>query len=234
MREERLVGGKGTPVVRLAPEPGVPVRGGVVMVSEVSGIDAVLRDYAGRLVERGFVVAMPDLWWRAGGPPPLGTREEISAAVARLVDPEALSDVAVARKLLGAPGRAFVLGFCVGGLYARMAACAMMGFSGAVEFYGRIVYPTIGPAKPVQPLDLLPGLGCPIQCHFGTDDPIAPPEHVAELEGRLRGRPLATQVFRYPGCGHAFLNPGRPGWNPEAAALAWARAVNFLEMLADG
>jgi carboxymethylenebutenolidase len=113
-----------------------------------------------------------------------------------------------------------------------MAACTVPGFAGAVEFYGRIVYAAITPNKPAQPLDLLLGLSCPLQCHFGEADPVCPPEHVDALERRLAGAPRAAQVHRYPGCGHAFLNPTRPTWNPEAAELAWARALHFLDHLA--
>jgi carboxymethylenebutenolidase len=218
----------GTPVERLAP---VAPRAGVVLVSEVGGIDPVLRDYAARLVAEGWFVAMPDLWWRTGRPT-LGTSERVAAAVAALADHEALADIAAARSVLPPGLPTFVLGFCVGGLYARMAGCALVGLAGVVEFYGRIVYPTITATKPVQPLDLLPGLGCPIQCHFGSEDPVAPQAHVDELERRLATRPRASQVFRYPGCTHAFMNPERPGWDPAAARLAWQRAVNFIEHFA--
>lgn len=223
----RTVGGGTRVEVLDAPNP----RGGVVLIGEVSGVDAVLRGYARRLVDEGYTVAMPDLWWRRGRPPLCGP-EAVSAAVAQLVDSEALIDVGAARTCLPAGRPVFVMGFCVGGLYARLAACTQVGLAGAVEFYGRVVYPAVSAAKPAQPLDFLPGLGCPIQCHYGVDDPICPPAHVDELERRLALRPHPFQVCRYPGCGHAFLNPERPGWQPEAAATAWGRARTFLDQLA--
>lgn len=207
-------------------------RGGVVLIPEVFGVDEVLREWAGRLADVGYVVALPDLWWRQGGPPPLGTPDEIAAAVASLADFDALADVAAARDALPCGLPRFVMGFCVGGLYARMSACVVPGFRGAVEFYGRIVYPTITPRKPAQPLDLLLGLSCPLQCHYGEEDPVAPLEHVSRLEERLAGLPHFASVFTYPGCGHAFLNRTRPTWNPAAARTAWARAVSFLDHLA--
>ncbi|MFZ5482099.1 MAG: dienelactone hydrolase family protein [Myxococcota bacterium] len=211
--------------------PATHPRGGVVLVSEVWGVNDDLRAWAGRLADAGFDVAMPDLWWRTGRPP-LGSPEQIREAVAGLADYPALADVATARDRLDATRPRFVMGFCMGGLYARMAACALPGLAGAVEFYGRIVYPTITPQKPAQPLDLLPGLSCPLQCHFGDADPVAPPEHVDQLEQRLAVAPRAAQVLRYPGCGHAFMNRGGPHWSPDAAELAFARACHFLGHLA--
>lgn len=228
--EDRLVDVGGQRVRVFEPEAA---RAGVVLVGEAGGVDDALLDYARQLAAREFTVAIPDLWWRRGGAPPARTAAEATAAAAELSDPEALRDIAAARGLVLGAGRTFVVGFSVGGVYARLAACAMLGFAGAVEFYGRIVYPTISARKPMQPLDLLPGLGCPLQCHFGDLDPVAPPAHVEALEARLRQRPVPTQLFHYPDCGHGFMNPARPGWDPAAATLAWARATTFLDMLAE-
>jgi carboxymethylenebutenolidase len=217
----------GLPVHRVS--DAVDARAGVVFVPEVWGVDDALRGWARRLAEEGFAVAMPDLWWRYGGSPPLATPAEVGAAVARLDDGNALRDVAAAANVLPPGLPRVVMGFCVGGLYARLASAAVPGFVAAVEFYGRIVYPTLTPEKPAQPLDLLPGRACPLLCHFGELDPVAPPNHVDELERRLSGQLAAAQVFRYPQVGHAFMNPSRPGWNEAAAERAWQRTLRFLD-----
>jgi len=203
-------------------------RGGVVLLSAATGVDAPLLDVAQRLAGAGYAVVLPDLWWRSPIPP--GPRD-LAAAVAAVRDPDALQDVRAARTVLAPYGKVFVVGFCLGGLYARMAACSVPGLAGAVEFYGQLVYPCISAAKPVQPLDLLPGLSCPFQGHYGEDDALTPPGHVDELERRLASRTQPTQVFRYPGCGHGFVSPASPDYRPRPAATAWARAVNFLGQL---
>lgn len=230
METSRVVGIRGTPVQTVRVEGP---RAGVVLVSEVFGIDRPLRGYAERLAGEGYDVAMPELWWRRGGPPSLATAEEVADAVGTLSDGQALADVAAARDVLAPERPRFVLGFCVGGLYARMAACALTGFTGAVEFYGRIVYSRITPAKPAQPLDLLPGLSCPLLSHFGEEDPVAPMHNVADLERRLAAQEQPWQVFTYPGCGHGFMNPERPAWDGEAAEVAWDRTLAFLDNLAE-
>ncbi len=216
----------GMPVHRLG-EGGE--RGGVVLISEVWGVDEALLGWARRLVEDDFTVAVPDLWWRHGGVPALGSSAEVSAAVGRLDDGTTLRDVAAALALLPRDRPRVAMGFCVGGLYARLASAALPGLAAAVEFYGRIVYPTLSAEKPAQPLDLLPGRACPLLCHFGELDPIAPPHHVDELERRLAGQALPGRVFRYPGVGHGFMNATRPGWDAAASELAWQRTQRFLD-----
>lgn len=202
-----------------------------MLVSEIWGVEAPLRAYAERLVEGGYDVALPDLWWRDGGPPSFDGPDAVHAAVGRIGDFEALADVGVARDALRADLPRFVVGFCIGGLIARNAACTVPGIAGAVEFYGRIRYGALSPKKPAQPLDLVPGLACPLLCHFGDTDPVAPIEDVRELERRLAGLPVTALVHVYPGCAHAFMNPTKPGWNAESAATAWGRTVAFLDHL---
>lgn len=199
---------------------------GIVMLPEIFGIHAGVIDYAERLAcEHRVLVIDP---WAGRTPPNLETSDATAAAVATIDDGRMMRDVAAAKLHLGNV-RAAVVGFCLGGLYARMASTVVPGFSAAVEFYGRIVYSTLSEQKPIQPLDLLFGRTCPLMCHFGTVDPIAPLSHIEELETRLASQDSPARVFRYSGCGHAFMNAYRPNWNAEAAHLAWSRTERFLD-----
>lgn len=199
---------------------------GVVLVPEIFGVDAGVLAYA-RQLSSEYRVLVIDPWARHPAPS-LATSDEISAAVADIDDGVMMRDVAAAKATFG-PAPVAVLGFCLGGLYARMASAVVPGFVGAVEFYGRIVYPTLSEKKPIQPLDLLFGRSCPLLAHFGTLDPIAPLAHIDGLEARLANQAAAARVYRYPGCGHGFMNAQRPGWNAEAAQLAWSRTERFLD-----
>ena len=199
-----LVAPSGLRARRTAPDAP---RGGVLLVpdhveAEPGEVDAAVA----RLVAAGFVVVVPELGWRGGE---------------CLSDPDAIADLRAARDLLP-PGRRFVVGLGQGGLYARLAACAVLGLAGAVSFGGRVSYPGVSAQRPMQPLDLLPGLGCPLQCHFDQADDDTPAGHVDELERRLSGTSQPWQVFRYP-------LPARRG---DTARTAWGRVSSFLLHLA--
>ncbi len=223
-----LVAGSGMPTARY--DAAAP-RGGVVLLGspgswgggraprnappEALELDAAVR----LLVSAGFTVVVPDLGWRARG------RE--GEAADGPSDPEAIADVSAARVLLPEGRPRFVVGVGEGGLHARLAACAVLGLDGAVGFGGRIWYSGVSAQRPIQPLDLLPGLGCALQCHFAEDDPASPPAHVDELERRLANVSRPWQLFRYGVRGGAAA-----GWSGGAAASAWGRARSFLLHLA--
>ncbi|MDP2306608.1 MAG: dienelactone hydrolase family protein [Pseudomonadota bacterium] len=201
---ERIVAPSGFRATRTIPPAA---RGGVVLVVDD---DASVAPILQPLVSLGFVVVVPDLAWRHG---PAG-----------LSDPEVIQDLVAARNLLPAGAR-FVVGTASGGLYARVAACAVLGLAGAVSFGGRISYAGVNARHPIQPMDLLPGLSCPLQCHFEADDPAAPAAHVDELERRLAGTSQPWQVFRY--------GPRSDAHAAEAETrTAWGRASSFLLHLA--
>jgi dienelactone hydrolase len=170
------------------------------------------REGAAMLQAAGFTVIRPDLAWQPPGAPG-----------GELADAVVIARASAARGLLPANLARFLVGVGEGGLYARLAACALIGFDGAVSMGGRIAYSGVSPARPIQPMDLLPGLGCALQCHFADDDEETPPAQIDELERRLcvSGRPW--QVLRHP--------PGE-SWRDGGEAAAWARARAFLLHLA--
>ena len=160
------------------------------------------------LVERGFRVAVPEVYWRERPP----------------TDPEALGDFGAAREALG--GGVFFVGFGVGGLWSRLAACSFARTLGAVDLGGALAFPRIDEVHPTQPLDLLPGLRTGLQVHVAGDDPAVDPVHVAELERRLVLLNHPNQVLVYPGV--------RSMEDERVKRQGWARACAFLGHLAAG
>jgi len=216
---ERHVARSGTPVARYG--GAAPPVGGVVLVEPdgLSGGEPPEASPACRtLVNAGFLVVVPDLAWRFVGGGPAADAADL------FTDPEVIADIGAARLLLPETAPRFVVGEGAGGLYARLAGCAQRGFDGVVGFGGRTWYSGVSAAHPIQPLDLLPGLACPLQCHFDDDDPAATPAQVDELERRLANGTRPWQVFRY--------GAGGVGWRGTARATAWSRARAFLLHLA--
>jgi carboxymethylenebutenolidase len=212
-----------------APQPGV------VLVHDVWGLAEHPRDLARRLAAEGFAVLAIDLYRKTGRP----QLADVSAAlrwIRELSDPVVLDTLQEGIGWLAAhpavSGRKVgVLGFCMGGQYALLSACACRGLSACVSCYGMVRYEAgLDPAKkPRQPLDALADLTCSVLGLYGEQDHLIPVSDVRALEAALAASALPCDVRLYPGAGHAFLNDTRPEmYRPEAARDAWPRLVSFL------
>lgn len=198
---------------------------GLVLIQEIFGLDDYLRSVAADLAELGYVVAVPELFWRTA-PGWSSTHDEAGVAasmqVASAFDPElGLSDVleAVAhlRSMPEVTGVG-VFGFCLGGSLAYAAAASGTP-DVAVSFYGSTV--------PSQ-LAELPKITCPIQFHFGGQDPYIPRSDVRLVEEAVASHPGA-EIHVQEEAGHAFHNNVAPMFhNPAAAARAWDLTTAFL------
>jgi dienelactone hydrolase len=73
--------------------------------------------------------------------------------------------------------------------------------------------------------------GLPVQLHIADPDEYQSQAEVAAWEQAMTGAGAAVQLFRYPGAGHFFTDPGTPDRDDAAAALAWQRSLEFLGRL---
>jgi carboxymethylenebutenolidase len=221
----------------VVPEGG-PHRG-VVLIHDVWGVSDHTRDLARRLAGDGFAVLAIDLYRRA----PPRKIENPGAFMRALSDPEVLADVRAAVAFLAdhpacAGHGVGVTGFCMGGMYALLAACEAGGAGACVAWYGLLSHEHgilhdpdgLDPArKPRQPLDAVRELARPLLCFFGDADEFVPQEDVERLRERLTRGAVPAEVEVFPGCGHAFANDTRPeAFRPEATRVAWARMLAFL------
>lgn len=199
---------------------------GLVLVQEIFGLDDYLRSVAADLAAAGYVVAVPELFWRTA-PGWSSTHDEAgvaaSMAVAGSFDPalglsDVLATVAHLRSLPSVTGGVGVLGFCLGGSLA-FAAAAEGDPDVAVSFYGSTVAASIAELSRVT---------CPIQFHFGGQDPYIPRSDVAVVEAAVATHPGA-EIHVQEEAGHAFHNNVAPMFHhPEAAARAWDLTTEFL------
>ncbi len=204
---------------------------GVVMIHDVWGLSDHTRDLAGRLAAEGFAVLAVDLYRRKGS---FEIRDP-GAWIRGLSDAVVLADVQGAADFLAqgpASGRGVgVTGFCMGGMYAFLAACGCEGLAAAVPFYGMLSFagPLLEGKQGRAPLEAVGDLRCPLLAFFGEEDAYIPLAEVERLEERLQGVQMASEVVVYPGAGHAFMNDTRPdAHRPEVAVDAWGRCVAFL------
>jgi carboxymethylenebutenolidase len=216
--------------------------GGVVVLHDVWGLSEHYRHIARRLANERFVTLAVDLYAKMDAT----TIQDPGRWMRNLSDADVLATVESAVQYLrwhpnvGNRGVA-VVGFCMGGMYALLAAAGIRGVAAAAPFYGILSYahgllydergldPT---KKPREPLAAARDVACPLLGFFGADDPYVPLSDIREFERRL-GRP-EQEIVVYEHAGHAFMNDTRPEmYRPEAARDSWARLVEFLHRHCD-
>ncbi len=216
-----LIGVRGRTVAFVAmPHVTEPVPA-VVVVHEWWGLNAQIRAVAMRLAALGYVAIVPDLYRGKVADDP-----EMAHTLARgLPDERALADLDAATAWLVGSGRVGkngvgILGFCLGGRFAELAALQSKRIAACVMFYGQ---PETNPKK-------LGPLRAPLLAHFGAEDQGIGADQVEALKaGLAKAGKKRTEVYVYAGAGHAFMNETRPSYRPDAAKLAWDRTTAFLE-----
>jgi carboxymethylenebutenolidase len=188
---------------------------GVVVIQEWWGLNDQIRGVAQRLADAGYRALVPDLY---RGKVTVEAAEA-SHLMRGLNFPDAAGqDVRGAvRHLEGRGGPAGVLGFCMGGALAILAAVLVPEVDAVVSWYGVPPLEVIHPAK----------IKAPVQGHVALQDAFFPPAQFDELERRLRAAGVPHEFHRYQ-AKHAFGNEHNPEHDPEATGLAWERSLRFL------
>lgn len=169
----------------------------------------------------GFVGLAPNIFHAL--PDSARTPEEMRKALADHTDFDVLEDIQVGADYLR--GQAYVkaagmgiLGFCYGGRMAMLFAARSREVDAVVPFH---------PGKVTQ--EEISRLKSPVQVHCGTADRNVSVAAIRELEKMLRAQETPVEVHLYEGADHGFLAYTRPYYQPEAAKLAWARSIQFLQ-----
>ena len=200
----------------LAAAPARP-RGAVVVIQEIFGINAYMRAVTDGFAAAGYTAIAPSLFDRVRRGIQLGygdaERQEGAGYMKQLVTETTMKDVAAAVAVVRNSGRVGTVGYCFGGALSYLAAC-QLPVACAVVYYGRAA----------SHLDQTPR--CPVLYHFGTADQSIPTSDVEKI--RAAARPDAV-IYTYEGAGHGFSCDQRSSYNPEAAALARSRTLEFLE-----
>lgn len=203
--------------------PQGEVKGGLVIVQEIFGVNSHVRSVVDGYAAEGYVAIAPSIFDRIEPGIQLSYSDADMAKAMELygkLDPKtAILDIAAAfEQVQNEGGGAGVLGFCYGGFMAWLSATRgqTAGFSPkcAVGYYPG----GIGKVAEEQPT-------CPVMLHFGAED-----SHIGvdQIEAVRTAHP-EVQVFVYPGAAHAFNRDVDPkSFNHEAAQLARGRTIAFL------
>ena len=124
-----------------------------------------------------------------------------------------LRDTQAAIDEVKSAGPVAILGFCMGGTIAFLAATRLDGLYASVGYYGgRIV--AFADEKP----------RCPTQLHFGEKDQSIP---MADVETVKQKRP-DCDIHVYQDAGHGFHCDERGSYHQPSSAVAWERTLAWL------
>jgi carboxymethylenebutenolidase len=123
-----------------------------------------------------------------------------------------MKDIAAAAAVVRNSGRTATVGYCWGGTLSYLAA-GQLPLSCAVVYYGKVA----------AYLEQKPR--CPVLFHFGAEDHSIPAADVAATRAATS---VPSLVNLYEGAGHGFNCDQRQSYNPQAAALARTRTLEFL------
>jgi carboxymethylenebutenolidase len=154
---------------------------GILLITAIFGTDDEMKELADAWAADGFVVSVPDIFWRVL-PGPTADREVAFDRYGKFDVEQGMLDIEdLIHDLKARPecnGKVGILGFCFGGRYAHLAA-ARLGVDAAGAYHG---------TKIGEHLDETPNVTCPVSFHFGEMDPAVPME-VHSLPRRLTCTP---------------------------------------------
>lgn len=201
--------------------PEQPSGVGVIVLQEWWGLVPHIKSVADRFAAVGFTALAPDLFKGETTTSP----DEAGRLFMALNIEQTAKDLEVAiNTLLNHPSVTYrkigVVGFCMGGQLALLAATLSNQIGAVVDFYG--VHPNVKPD--------FSKLSAPVLGIFGEQDDFVPPEVVHQLETAIQQAGGTIEPHIYPNASHAFFNDTRPEvYNSTAAADAWNRTLNFLQ-----
>lgn len=202
------------------PETDLPhgkIRGGVIVIQEIFGVNIHIRDVCDRLATEGYAALAPAIFDRLEPGFESGySPEEIAharAVIPRFDFDTCMRDVAAAQAELAQYGKVGITGFCLGGTIAFLAATRLPGIAAASGYYGRLIQNFAGEVP-----------ACPVQLHYGALDTGIPAENYEDVRAR---RP-EVDLFVYAGADHGFNCDRRPSFEANAAKLAWGRMMEMF------
>jgi len=195
---------------------GTP-RGGLVIVQEIFGVNAHIRRVCDGFAADGYVALAPALFDRVQPGYETGYGQE-DIERGRNVrqklgwDPMVTDTRAAVEALEKTARKVGVVGYCMGGSMAWLAATRIPGIAAAVGYYGGAV---------AEFADESPR--CPVLLHFGETDASIPREHW----DRIREAQPTIPMHIYP-AGHGFNCDARGSYHEPSARLARERTLEFL------
>jgi carboxymethylenebutenolidase len=213
----------------------------VILFMDAPAIRPALFDMGERLAQGGYLVLVPDLFWRAGPYDPL------NLAAARAGDPEAVAVFQRLRASTGVDqqmtdtkacldwlseqprakaGRVGVTGYCMGGGIALRAAGTFPDrIEAAASFHGG----NMATDDERSPHILAPNIRARVLVAGADQDSGFDPAQKDRLAAALKAAGVEAEVSIWEGCRHGWVPTDMPVYNPEGAERHWRELFKLFD-----
>ncbi|MBX6389839.1 MAG: dienelactone hydrolase family protein [Frankia sp.] len=213
----------------------------VIMYADAGGVRPVSREMAAQLASHGYLVALPNVFYRAGEFAPFDMRTVFGDEKerARLYEvmktagvPAVMRDTgALLAALAEVPGaradRVGTIGYCMGGRLSFAAAGAFPDVvAAAASFHGGRLAVEDDPDSPHHQAGRVRA-----RLYFGVadNDNTCTPEDQARLAATLDQAGVDYRMELFEGKLHGFAVPDLPVHDEEAAKRHWDRALELFD-----
>jgi carboxymethylenebutenolidase len=191
----------------------------IIVIQEIFGVNSHIRSVADDYAKQGYHAIAPALFDRAQPNVELNYNSDDGKrgmGMAGQIGMDAMmKDVAASIKYARQQWPSLkvgIVGFCLGGSLAWLAATRLTP-DAAVGYYGGRIAQSASESP-----------RCPVMLHFGAKDAHIGPDHVATI----RAAHPEIPVFVYEAAGHGFNCDQRKDYEPESAGLARERTRDFF------
>ncbi|MFB0875586.1 MULTISPECIES: dienelactone hydrolase family protein [unclassified Sphingobium] len=198
----------------------------IVVIQEIFGVNDGIRQKCDNWAKAGYLAIAPDLFWRIEPHIELDADvpEEMSQALGlfpKFNQDQGIRDleatIKAARAKIGGAGKVGLVGYCLGGRLAFMAACRTDG-DAFVGYYGVGIDGLLGEQH---------AIGKPLMLHIPTNDGFVPADTQKAMHEGLKDNRHVT-LYDYEGLDHGFAAETGNRRVDEAAELADRRTADFF------
>jgi len=213
---------------------------GVLHLTDIFGIRPTYHAMAERLAGEGYVVLMPNIFYRAARPPVLDRKsmhgeadfrkkfEELTGSLtpdAIESDAAAYVDALTRERGVANGSRLGVVGFCYSGGFAlRVAAARPAQIAAAASFHGGHLV-TDAPSSPHL---LLPRIHARLYFGYAVEDNSMPEEAIRKLDAALAQWGGRYESETYAGAHHGWTASDNPAFNAPQAERAFKKLTELF------
>lgn len=214
----------------------------VIFYMDAGGIRPAVIAMARRLASAGYVVLLPDLFYRYGPYGPFVPAEVFAGDVRAILGPlvattgndKAAEDTGAFLAHLDTRGdvagrKVGAVGFCMGGGMAIAAAGTCPDrFAAVASFHGG----DLATDAPTSPHLVVPHLQAEVYVASAENDPSYPPEMAARFEQALAQAGVWYSAETFPAA-HGWMKPDFPVYDQVAAERGWAEMLALFRRTLD-